>query len=142
MSKDTLKIAVVTDDGQTITRHFGRARYYVVYSVQDGQVVSTEQLEKETHNCHHGSSNVQLFESHDDHEHDHNHEHEHGHDHAAMFAPLAGCDVVLTRGMGRGAYDELSAMGVQPIVTDIAAVADAVRAYVDGTIINHPEKLH
>jgi predicted Fe-Mo cluster-binding NifX family protein len=152
MSKSTLKIAIVTDDGQTISRHFGRARYYAIYTVQDGQVVSTEQVEKEMH--HHGhhshghaSSNVQLHETHESHgDHDHEHEHDashnHDHDHAEMFAPLAGCDVVLARGMGQGAYNGLNAIGVQPIVTDIPAITDAVRAYVDGTITNHPEKLH
>lgn len=146
MSNASLKIAIVTDDGQTISRHFGRARYYAICTVQDGQIISTEQVEKEMH--HHGqhghnqaSSNVQLHDSaepHDEHDQSHNHDH----DHATMFAPLAGCDVVLARGMGWGAYNGLNAIGVQPIITDIATIQDAVRAYVDGTITNHPEKLH
>ena len=33
-----MKIAAVTDDGKTISAHFGRARYYVVVTVEDGKV--------------------------------------------------------------------------------------------------------
>jgi len=59
-----------------------------------------------------------------------------------MFAPLHGCAALLSRGMGRGAYVGLQDIGVQPIVTDIARIEDAVMAYLNGTIIDHTEKLH
>jgi hypothetical protein len=29
---DKMKIAVVTDDGENISQHFGRARYYAVFT--------------------------------------------------------------------------------------------------------------
>ena len=32
-----MKIAVVTDDHQTISAHFGRAMYYEVFTVVDGK---------------------------------------------------------------------------------------------------------
>ncbi|NPV56267.1 MAG: dinitrogenase iron-molybdenum cofactor biosynthesis protein, partial [Anaerolineae bacterium] len=32
-----MKIAFVTDDQQTISQHFGRAEYYLVISIEDGQ---------------------------------------------------------------------------------------------------------
>jgi hypothetical protein len=30
-------IAVISDDGRTVSQHFGRARYYVVLTVENGQ---------------------------------------------------------------------------------------------------------
>ena len=37
-----MKIAIVTDDGQSISAHFGRARAYAVLTVRDGVVVERE----------------------------------------------------------------------------------------------------
>ena len=37
-----MKIAIVTDDGQSISAHFGRARAYAVLTVRDGAVVERE----------------------------------------------------------------------------------------------------
>ena len=44
-----MKIAAVTEDGVTISQHFGRAPYYVVLTIADGQVVAREQREKVAH---------------------------------------------------------------------------------------------
>ena len=37
-----MKIAIVTDDGQSISAHFGRARAYAVLTVRDGVVIERE----------------------------------------------------------------------------------------------------
>jgi predicted Fe-Mo cluster-binding NifX family protein len=141
-----MKIAVVTDDGNTIHRHFGRAKFYVMVTVEDGQITAREQVEKAGHHNHGGGhGEVHL---HDDHDHDHDHEGGHGFGqgaaqrHADMFAPLAGCDVLLSRGMGRGAHAGLTQIGVKPIITDIATIDEAVAAVINNTIVDHPEKLH
>jgi predicted Fe-Mo cluster-binding NifX family protein len=40
-----MKIAAITDDGKTISQHFGRAPYYLVVTVENGQIVDhTERL--------------------------------------------------------------------------------------------------
>ena len=43
---EIVKIAIATDDGKTISRHFGRARMYAVLTVQDGTVVCRELRDK------------------------------------------------------------------------------------------------
>jgi len=48
-----MKIAVVTDDGTTIAQHFGRARYYQVFSAEDGAILDRE-LRDRTGTLHHG----------------------------------------------------------------------------------------
>mgnify|MGYP001095166884 CR=1 FL=1 len=37
-----MKIAAITDDGVAISQHFGRAAYYLVATVEDGQIVNRE----------------------------------------------------------------------------------------------------
>ena len=37
-----MKIAVVSDDGVSISRHFGRAPYYVVLTVEGGEIRGKE----------------------------------------------------------------------------------------------------
>jgi predicted Fe-Mo cluster-binding NifX family protein len=140
-----VKIAAVTDDGETISQHFGRARYYKVYVVDDGTITGREMRDKAGHH---------TFAGHG-HEHDHDHEHGHGHGHeqghgfgqgaarrhAGMIAAIEDCDVLLARGMGRGAYIALEEAGITPIVTDIAAIEEAVQVYLDGEIVDHTERL-
>ena len=135
-----MKIAVVTDDGQTISMHFGRATHYLVCTVEDGKITGKEMVEKVGHR-------------HFAHEHDHDHEHhEHGeghghgpdadHKHASMIDPVADCEAILVRGMGHGAYQAIEQAHIKPVVTDIPNAEAAVQAYIDGTIVDHTEKLH
>jgi len=44
-----MKIAAVSDDGVTLSQHFGRAPLYVVVTVENGQVVDRETREKSGH---------------------------------------------------------------------------------------------
>lgn len=141
-----MKIAAVTDDGETISQHFGRARYYKVYVVDDGAITGREMRDKAGHH---------TFAGHD-HDHDHDHKHGHGHGqeqghgfgqgaarrHASMIGAIEDCDVLLARGMGRGAYIALEEADIKPIVTDIGAIEEAVQAYLDGEIVDHTERLH
>jgi len=130
-----MKIAAVTEDGMTISQHFGRAPYYVVLTVEDGQVVGREQREKVAHGR--GADG-----------HIHVEGQAHGFDaasqdtHGRMAAPIADCQVLLARGMGMGAFQSLTQAGIQPVITDIAAVDEAVAAYLAGTLTNHTERLH
>jgi len=130
-----MKIAAVTEDGVTISQHFGRAPYYVVLTIEDGQVVGREQRDKIAHGRGAGG-------------HVHVEGQAHGFDaasqdtHGRMAAPIADCTVLLARGMGLGAYQGLIQTGIQPFITDIATVDEAVSAYLAGTLTNHVEKLH
>jgi predicted Fe-Mo cluster-binding NifX family protein len=136
-----MKIAVITDDGKTISQHFGRAQYYLVATVENGQIVNREMRPKLGHN--HFSSQP--------HEHGHEedgHDHHHGTDaashdkHLQMSEAITDCEVLLCRGMGRGAYESMKVRNIRPMVTDIADIDEAVIAYVNGQIIDHVEKLH
>ncbi len=140
-----MKIAVVTEDGQTISQHFGRAPYYLVFTVEEQSITRRELREKAGHHDFAGEH------GHHEHSQEHGHHHEHGEHgcgpeadrkHARMIEAITDCQVVLVRGMGRGAYIAMEQAGITPIVTDIADAETAVRAYLKGSLTNHPERLH
>lgn len=135
-----MKIAVVSDDGVTISQHFGRAPFYVVFTVEGGRVTGREVREKAGHAHFAG-------------EHHHGHEHgagPHGHGfgpaaerrHARMMEAIADCEVLLAGGMGARAYESLRRTGIRPILTDFTRIDDAVQAYLEGRLKDHPERLH
>jgi predicted Fe-Mo cluster-binding NifX family protein len=134
-----MKIAVVSEDGVTISRHFGRAPFYVVVTVEDGKIISHEKRDKLGHDQFSGET----------------HETTHGEDprghgfnpaaqnrHARMVTAIAECVVLLARGMGAGAYENIKSAGIRPIVTDVAGIDEAVQAYLAGSLKDHVEKLH
>jgi predicted Fe-Mo cluster-binding NifX family protein len=127
-----MKIAVITDDGQTISAHFGRAGKCAVVEVEDDRVIGQELRDMPEHGGH-------------DHDHDHDHggSHHHGqHRFHEKLAVMEDCQVVLCRGMGNPAYEKLVQAGLQPILTDIVNVETAVQAYLAGTIIDNPRRRH
>ncbi len=136
MESTTINIAVVTDDGTTISQHFGRAKFYEVLFVENGKVVKRERREKLGHNNfaqeeHHHHSG----EQHGQDQHSHN-------KHVSMAEAIKDCQILLARGMGNGAYQSLLQLNIKPVVTDIKNIDDAVQSVINGSIIDHTEKLH
>ncbi len=135
-----MKIAAVSEDGVTISQHFGRAPFYVVVTVQDGKIVSRETRDKMGHAQFAGEPHAEEAHGADP--------RGHGFDpaaqsrHARMAAAIADCQVLLARGMGAGAYQSMEQAGIRPIITDIPTIDDAVRAYLSGQILDHTERLH
>ncbi len=44
-----MKIAAITEDGATVSQHFGHAPYYLVVTVEDGKLLSKEKRDKAGH---------------------------------------------------------------------------------------------
>ena len=132
-----MKIAAVSDDGSTISQHFGRASLYVVVTIEDGRIADTETRSKLGH---------------------HNFAHQHhephasgeprGHGqgaqarHSAMMETISDCQALLAGGMGWGAYDALKEMGIDAIITDVSDIKEAAGLYAEGNLPNLREKLH
>jgi len=128
-----LKIAVVTDDGKTISQHFGRAMYYVVYDVQDGVIKGSEMRDKAAH--HLGGESHQHVEG------DH-HGPEADVKHSSMLSNVSDCEVLIARGMGWGAHEAIKGAGLKPFITDLELAEDAAKAYLAGKLDDHAERLH
>ncbi len=131
-----MKIAVITDDGTTVSQHFGRAPYYAVFTVEEGKIVDRETRQKMGHSQFSGEPHTEP------------HGQPHGFDPAAqnrhnrMADAISDCQVLLCRGMGTGAYESMKTLGIRPIVTDIASIEEAIATYLNGDIIDHIERLH
>ncbi len=131
-----MKIAVITDDGKSISQHFGRAPYYMVFSIEEGKIVNREMRDKLGHN---------QFSTagHEEHHHEQHGQDPASHDkHVQMAGSIADCQALLCGGMGMGAYESMRRLNIQPIVTDLRDIEAAVQAYIDGKLVDHTEKLH
>jgi predicted Fe-Mo cluster-binding NifX family protein len=126
----------VTDDGKTISPHFGRATQYAVLTVQEGQIVGRELRDKLGHS---------HFAGHEE-AHDPNQPHGFGADaqdrHSRMIGAIQDCQVLLARGMGWGARSSLKEAGIETIITDVESIDAAVKEYLAGRLVDHPELLH
>ncbi|MEW6406340.1 MAG: NifB/NifX family molybdenum-iron cluster-binding protein [Chloroflexota bacterium] len=132
-----MKIAAITDDGKTISQHFGRAQYYLVVHVENGQIVGREMRSKLGH-THYSNQPHEEEKSGQRHGMDaasHN-------KHLQMSEAITDCEALLCRGMGMGAYESMKARNIRPVITDIADIDEAILAYAKGQIIDHVEKLH
>ncbi len=131
-----MKIAAITEDGNTISQHFGRAPFYVVVTVEDGKIINKEKRNKTGHHtfaAHH--ADLAPGEK-------------HGYDagsevrHASMAENVSDCQVLIAGGMGWGAYESLKSRNIEPIVTDIKTIDEAVKLYLEGKLTNLMERLH
>ncbi len=131
-----MKIAIATEDGRTVSRHFGRAPYYAVLTVEDGAVVARELRPKFSPHMAGGEPES------------HGGSGPHGTDpasqarHDQMAGAVADCAAMIAGGMGQGAYDRFAALGVRPVVTDLADVDAAALAFARGELADRVELLH
>ena len=118
------RIAFPTEDGETISRHFGQARYFKIITIIDGRVGDSELREKASHQ--HGE-----------------HDHADGmHPGQKMVDAISDCQVLISGGMGMPAVERASAKGLQVFLTRRTSIAEAAQAFVDGTLEHEPKLIH
>ena len=131
-----MKIAVISEDGTTISQHFGRAPYYVVVSVEEGKIVGRETRPKTGHHTFAAHQPTRLAPG-----------ERHGYDegaqsrHASMAESIADCQALICGGMGWGAYEGMRSYNIEPIVTDVGNIDEAVELYLAGKLANLMERL-
>lgn len=132
-----MKIAAVTNDGRSISAHFGKARKYLIVTVEDGKVVNEELRDKSL--CEHGGRDrsqdgalllhaqqpAQPINT-----------------HGSAADLITDCAVVLSRGMGQGMFYHLQQAGVRPVLTKTVSIDAAVEALLAGTLEEHPDLVH
>ncbi len=131
-----MKIAVATDDGSTVSMHFGRASQYVVLTVEEGEVVGREMRPKFSP---HGTA-AQAKHGQESGPHGTGPGSDARHD--QMTVAIEDCSALICGGMGQGAYDRISAGGIRPVVTDLRGVDEAAIECAAGRIVDHSELLH
>jgi len=59
-----------------------------------------------------------------------------------MIAPVADCEFLVARGMGRGAYERISMAGIRPVVTNLVDPDEASLACAARRITDLVDRLH
>jgi predicted Fe-Mo cluster-binding NifX family protein len=132
-----MKIAVISEDGKTVSQHFGQAPLYVVLTVEDGKIVARETRDKTGHHSFAGQPHQDTAP-----------EERHGYGagaqsrHASMMETIADCQVLIAGGMGWGAYENLKSHNIEAIVTNVSDIDQAVKLYLKGKLANLMERLH
>lgn len=132
-----MKVAVITDDGKSISQHFGRAPYYLVVTVENGQIIQRELRQKLGH-----SHFVNLPHDPETPDQPHGMGSASQNKHEQMAQAILDCEALICGGMGMGAYQNMLERGIQPIVTDLHDIDEAVVAYAEGSLVDQVERLH
>lgn len=123
----------------------------MVVTVEKGKITGREMLERvdeaEQALPHQnmaglGRRQLKLQSSEQAQHHEHHDSGSGSHQHHNTFDQMADCDLVLSRVMGTGMYGRLQQANLKTILTDIMDVDEAVMAYLEGNLQNHPELTH
>jgi predicted Fe-Mo cluster-binding NifX family protein len=115
-----MKIAIASDDEIHIANHFGRALGFVIFEIEKDVILNKEyrkNIGKHTGEC--GSC-----------------------DHDMMIDNIKDCDVVISYGMGRRIFADLSKNNLKAFVTDVDTVDEALKRFIKNELINRLDKLH
>ena len=125
-------IAIATDDGETVSSHFGRALLYEVITFNDGKVIERQRREKAGH---HTFAKEVTDEEHET-------EESHTKRHRAMVSSIPDCQAVVVRGMGQGAVDHLTQANLLPILTSLHTIDEVIAAIGSGSLDSDPRRIH
>jgi predicted Fe-Mo cluster-binding NifX family protein len=124
-----MRIAIPTNDGTSISEHFGRSAAFLIFEAENGQIKSREMKTNGAQYSHAQGTG------------DHHSPHNKAHSHAGILAALDGCEVVICAGMGQGAAEALKAGGVtQILVTTVGPAEEAVSTYLAGKLTPRTER--
>lgn len=100
-----MKIAVATEQGM-VSGHFGKCEQFTVFETVEKDIVAKELLNTS----------------------------QHGHSLLPPYLAGAGVKLVIAGGMGDGAKQKLTALGIEAIVGISGPVEEAVRLYLEGKL--------
>ena len=121
------KIAFPSDDGETISPHMGRAKFFLVATLDDSAEGSFEKREKP----HHSQETEHAA-----------HEHSGQRAGSAMFAPIADCQVLISGGMGELAFENTRSLGLEIVLPAEKNIRRALDAYQAGTLTSDMRRIH
>ena len=125
-------IAIATEDGISVSSHFGRAPFYEVLSLSDGKVVKRERREKAGHQSFGHTESEQGY-----------HQGEAAdQQHQSMVSPITDCMVLIVRGMGQGAVEHVRRAHIQPVLTSLHTIDEVLNAISSDTLESDPRRIH
>jgi predicted Fe-Mo cluster-binding NifX family protein len=118
-SNNSLKIAVATNDNQTVAGHVGRCKSFLVFET-DGPKIIDKVIR------------INSFTNHGKH---------HGHNHHNLIDGLKDCDALIFNHGGWRLIDDLKAHNINPILTNEVSAVDAVLKYISGDLVISEENV-
>jgi len=116
-------IAVATDDFMTITGHVGRCNGFLVYNIEDGQVISIEQRENNfTHHRLHPE------------DHDHGDNTHQASSHSSLAGGLRDCKCLIANAAGGRLVADLQNNGIDVVLTLARDAEQAALDYAKGDL--------
>jgi len=118
-----MKIAIASDDGQTISAHFGRTRGFVVCEVE-GKEIKKQDYRENTFTGH--ARGLEGADPSVDR-------------HGPILNALKDCQVVISHGMGRRIYDDLKQANIDVYVTEQTGVEKAIELFLKSELDDRPD---
>jgi|WetSurMetagenome_2_1015567.scaffolds.fasta_scaffold110662_2 predicted Fe-Mo cluster-binding NifX family protein len=133
-----MKIAIASENGKTISKHFGKATQYVVINTEDGKIVSREVRPKISHfhsdclkhkkckcECQNQCCEASVYDR-----------------HRSMIINILDCSVLLTGGMGPGVRETLTSRRIKAVITKSENIEEAVKLYLNDNLTNTMNQLN
>jgi len=116
-----MKIAIPTNDKETIALRTGKSKWFGVYQISDNEVVSVE-FRKNTHSHEHGHDEPKHGEG----------EGHHAHSHKEIIDMLSDCDVVLLKHIGKHMKSDMEAANIRYKKVKAESIDELIRSYIKG----------
>lgn len=123
-----MKVAVASDDKITVTGHVGRCNGFIIFTIENGTIVSKEYREN-------------IFTNHRMHNHENHHGEKHGHGHHGLIDGLSDCNALIFNHGGMRLIEDLEANNITPLITDEVNAESAVLKYISGELTINEENV-
>jgi predicted Fe-Mo cluster-binding NifX family protein len=119
-----MKIAIASDDQQTIASHFGRTRGFLIYDIEQNKISNKEYRINDFTGHARGMEGA-------DHSMDR---------HSPILAALKGCQAVIARGMGQQIYIDLQKAGIEAFIVNEENAEQALQLYLQNALEDNPDQ--
>ncbi len=129
---EKIKIAIPTYNGRKISPHYGRSKYFYVYTIENGGVVGKEIREKPdftSGTLHSGRGHGGGMGR---------NQGGRGGGNWQILNLINDCDYVIGGEMGEGAYRNLLSSNLKVILTDVRDIEEALKKFLEGDLENNP----
>ncbi|MBT4336973.1 MAG: iron-molybdenum cofactor biosynthesis protein [Bacteroidetes bacterium] len=126
-----MKIAIPSDNGSQISRHFGRAKGFIVFTIEEG-VIQNEEFVDNRFTGHSQGLHVS---------HGHQGGDEHHHSHQGILQALENCSIVIAGGMGKRLVTDMKSSNKQVFITKEVIARKAVELFLEDKL-DHQDDLY
>jgi predicted Fe-Mo cluster-binding NifX family protein len=120
-----MKIAVATENGTTVSKHFGQATQYLIVNTENGKILDHEIRPKIAHlhsdcskhkkctcGCRNQSCEASVYDR-----------------HRTMIITILDCSVLLVGGMGWGVREMSTSRRIEAVISKSESIEEAVKLY-------------